>query len=189
MNTNQLTDTELLRLFRLGEKEANGALQICYQKSYQKIFTTLMKIKANEVLVEEAVQDGFISVFERLKGAEETFTLSSSLEAYFMTSCKRKYIKSLKDKHLSFKSFENIPELANLTFIEFDISAERADCLFKKVIPTMGKTCKKILSKAYLGWKNEAIAIDLGVKENYITRKKSECIAAARELVQQKCLN
>lgn len=183
-------DEDLLKMFQGKSKAAGLAMEICYQRFRSKIYASLLKIKSDENAVEEVVQDTFLNVFKTLMKKKADFKLQSTLEAYFMSSCKYAYWRYWNnnrplDNEKNLFEWEEAWEEMDL-FSE-SISAQKEKCFEEKIFPKLGDTCKKILCMVYLGHKNAEIAEALNYTDGSLRKQKSLCMTKAKALAKEYC--
>jgi len=177
---------DLLPMFRANSDTMSSAMDVCFRRFYDKLKAALMKKKPDEEAVKEVLNITFFNVFERLKRAPTDFSFTSTMEAYFMSSCKHTYWKYWDKKQSPFEDIENNAEFANIEWSEY-VDNEQAVCFETKVFPELRAPCQKILGMAKEGYKNPEIAHKHKYTIGYVKRRKSECLSEARALAQKHC--
>ncbi|SFB10226.1 RNA polymerase sigma factor [Algoriphagus aquimarinus] len=102
------------------------ALSVIYDKYYQDLYFYLLKFYSQEDLVQNAIHDMFIDLWNSRKSIGEI----KSLKAYLLVSSRRKLFKLIKDIQLN--SDQNFSYEDELTDIPFQYSHE--DFLIEKEI-------------------------------------------------------
>ncbi|MFT4856982.1 MAG: RNA polymerase sigma factor (sigma-70 family) [Algoriphagus sp.] len=89
------------------------ALSVIYDKYYQDLYFYLLKFYSQEDLVQNAIHDMFIDLWNSRKSIGEI----KSLKAYLLVSSRRKLFKLIKDTQLnSAQSFSYEDELTDIPF-------------------------------------------------------------------------
>lgn len=99
MNLFHLNDRRLVDKCLLNDRIAQKKL---FEKYYVAMFNVALRITGNEDLAYDSVQDAFINVFNNL----HQFQFKSTLGAWIKTILVREALKYIKDKKLTFDSFE-----------------------------------------------------------------------------------
>lgn len=116
-----------------------------------------------------------------------SFILTCPFEAFLITICKRKWLNALKKRGRKpvTVSLEDVYTLTPDDLIASDAYAEQIELenTILQVLESMGDRCKSII-KACMGKDSqEKIAESLGISYAYLRKKKSECMAGLRKLV------
>lgn len=130
-------------------------------------------------------QEGLIDIYNLAHNP--SFKLTCPFEAFLITICKRKWLNVLKKRG---RKPVTISLEGVYTHIQDDLIASEAyadqieeEDAVLQVLESMGDRCKSII-KACMGKDSqEIIAEKLGISYAYLRKKKSECMANLRKLV------
>ena len=183
-----IKDEDLLIMFRTKGSMAELALEVCYKRFEQDILNTLQSDSVDRETAKDLLQEGFANVYRNWRNRAEIQEVN--LMAYFMQSCKNARSKYWKKQNKMPKAdIAILQKQAIQPAVEAQMKATAKEQLKQQILAHLGQTCKKILALAFLGYTNPVIAQRLSYTENYVKRKKSECLDNARGIVKDSKLN
>lgn len=161
-----LEDTDLWIYFRNGDRKA---LEEIYHRNIDVLYSYGGKITTNTALVEDCIQEVFITLWEKREKLNET----SSIKFYLFTSLKRRIYKSFRESQkLGFHYDFADPFIANS--LKNDPCKEELDePTIKKINESLNKLTNRqkefIYLKFYaqLDFQEIAAILDLSVKATY----------------------
>lgn len=144
------------------------ALSVIYDKYYQDLYFYLLKFYSQEDLVQNAIHDMFIDLWNSRKSIGEI----KSLKAYLLVSSRRKLFKLIKDSQLnSAQSFSYEDELTDIPFeyahedflIEKEIDEDRRIKILKAINQLPSRQKEAVYLRYYEKLSVEEISLVQGI--------------------------
>lgn len=134
-------------------------------------------------LIEEIIHATFTKVYERLM--RKDFQLQSTLEAYFMQSCKYALYHKTKENQWTDIDAKKIESQLSTAQPKEYISSEKQQFFKQKILPALNNRERQILELAYEGCSNEVIAEKLDNTVASIKAAKSKALRKAKAIAKE----
>lgn len=169
----------------LKENNSDGIDEI-YAQYADNIKRYVIKNSGTSDDAADILQEALIDIYNLAH--RPSFILTCPFEAFLITICKRKWLNVLKKRKR--KPVTNSPEsvftLKEDDFAEAEVHADQVaeENAVMQVLESMGDRCKSIIKACMGSDAQEKIAENLDISYAYLRKKKSECMARLRKLVQ-----
>jgi RNA polymerase sigma factor (sigma-70 family) len=174
-----MKEQQIIELLQAGKTER--AFMKLY-KIFPKVRSILKKYGADKDLIDDIFQDGLVALYQKLN--QENFTITISIEAYLINTCKYIYLNKKKGTVPTKELTELVHEETDVEhFVEMDKKIRRAE----SVLQQMGEKCREILLSFYVHKKSmKEIAEQFSYSsENAAKTQKYKCLEAARNNYKQ----
>lgn len=186
---NQAKNEALIRQIREGDEKALSPLYEANRKPF--IRWAIWTFKCDDYEAADLYQRAFAIFYFNIKDGKLT-SLTSKIETYLFAIGKRLYLESQRSKHNQTLKLDEVQEASQLDTSYFDKEnhSER-QYLVEKLLGRVGEMCANVLKLYYYHkYSMEAIAEDLGYKNDLVAKKKKyECLQKLKLIVEQSGLS
>jgi RNA polymerase sigma-70 factor (ECF subfamily) len=174
-----LDDKQLLEL--LGEEDQYAFAEI-YNRYWKLLYTTANSIIRNESLAQDAVQEVFIALWQKEKGAEIQF-----LRAYLQQAVRFQVLKAIRNQKADEQFYSRLAAITSDIVYENPLLFKEQEGLLRQIFDSLPEDCKlvfKLSREENLTYRQ--IAAQLDISEKTVEKKMSICLRQIREALQQK---
>ncbi len=178
--------TDELKLWTEVLQGKRQALASLFHRYHNTLFTYGLRIISNEELVEDCIQELFLTIWEK----HDAISQAKSVKAYLFISMRRTIFKNLrKNKNQQYRNLMYAEERMNqsINIEDFLIEMERRDEYQKKLEEALNSLSKRgrevIYLKYYNGMSNSEIASLMNIRRQSVYNHVSEAISEMKQLV------
>jgi RNA polymerase sigma factor (sigma-70 family) len=166
-------------------RENNSVLiREIYKKFSGKVISYIQKNNGDTDEARDIIQETLITIFQQAHGNK--LVLTCPFDAYFFLLCKRKWLNKLKQKKgVTIDEVAlSIQDDSLKAVIETEIHDLKRN-LYELKFMELGKKCQELLTLSFKISSMEELAVKLNTTYAYVRKKKSLCLGALTELIQQ----
>lgn len=162
-----ITKEHIIREFASGQEKA---FRILYEKYAPALRYFAAKYLDDDVVIDDVLQDVFVSLWER----HTDFETENALKSFLYTSVKNSCLNTLrhchvKDRYAEMAYLEELEE----SFLEHILEAEIFE-LLTEVFEELPPACREVYRLSLEGKKHEEIAKELNITINTVKKHKNK---------------
>ncbi|MBD0289309.1 MAG: RNA polymerase sigma-70 factor [Flavisolibacter sp.] len=178
MNYSVLDDNDLLRFFY--EEDENAFTEI-YNRYWKLLFYTANSIFQNQSLAQDAVQEVFITFWQRRKEVQ-----IQTLKAYLQQATRFQVLKAIRDQKADERFYSRLADVTADMVYENPLLFKEQETLLRQILETLPEDCRYIFRlsrEEHLTYKQ--IAGQLNISEKTVEKKMSICLKHIRQALQE----
>ena len=178
MNYSILDDTRLLELLKQENEEAFAEI---YNRYWKLLYITSQNIIRDDFFAKEAVQEVFISLWQRRNDIEIQF-----LKGYLQQAVRYKILKAIREQKVDEQFYSRLARVSADIVYENPLLFKEQEAVIRQITETLPEDCRivfRLSREDHLTYKQ--IANQLGISEKTVEKKMSACLKHFREGMQQ----
>jgi len=158
-----------------------------YNKYASKVRQYILANSGSEDDAADIFQESLVDIYNQAK--HKGLQLTCPFEPFLILVCKRKWLNELKKRGRQpvTKEIDDVSIGEDVFAMAEQLKQHQEKMqVFLLCFEKLGDSCKEIIRKCMSGEDQERIAEQLKVTYGYLRKKKSECMAALTQMVQQR---
>ncbi|HYC84978.1 MAG TPA: sigma-70 family RNA polymerase sigma factor [Chryseosolibacter sp.] len=135
MITQELSDADLLSLFRSGNRDA---FEVLYNRYWKLLYQLGTRIVESDEIAKDIVQEIFVDIFERDTGRVE------NVRAYLLQAVKYRCFMHLRAGKISAKHIERLNTVVAANVIEEEMMADELQAALEERIASLPDKCREV---------------------------------------------
>jgi RNA polymerase sigma-70 factor (ECF subfamily) len=178
MSYSNLDDLQLLQLVQNENEEAFAEV---YNRYWKLLYTTAYSVIQDEYFAKEAVQEVFISLWQRKEGAN-----IQVLKAYLQQAVRFQVLKSIRTQKTDEHFYMRLAAVTADIIYDNPLLFKEQEALLKEIMDALPADCRVVFElsrEEHLTYKQ--IANHLNISEKTVEKKMSICLKYIRQRLEQ----